>query len=160
MDNEYKTKWAAEFSAYEKEHKRVSPFSIIFAVIAGLILLWIVVISTASLWADGAVYNIKQPVPVVRITPDEVTLSFDRIARMPMTAYCSQDLVCTNLGVHLSDGPCPVEPGHRIFIWSYPVSNIMKGTCTVRGVVKYAPLGWLGPTLTYYWESEEFEVIE
>jgi len=122
--------------------------------------LWVIAFSTGSLWADGWLYRIKQPVEVTRVKADAVTLRFDRVARIGMNGYCSRDLICSNLGVHLSDDPCVIEPGHRVFFWSYPLPEIVEGTCTIRGTAEYEPLGKIGPKLTYCWESEEFDLAK
>lgn len=127
---------------------------------------WVVVIlcaytilmSTAVLWADGWIYRVEQPLPVVGLTEHTVTLRWHRFSRRAMRGVCSREIIC-DVGSSTYPVTNPVmEPGWTVFDWDYLIPAEASGKCVIKGLLEYDPLGRFGPKLVYYWESEEFFV--
>ena len=132
--------------------------SIATAIVMGLVLLWVIVMSAASLMADGWLYRIVQPVPVVAQDGESVTVLMDRYSRCAMDATCNVELVCDYVHIY-EPFACPVERGRVRFLRTFPLpSYVDGGTCRLVGLVSYAPLGAFGPRMVYEWRSEEFVI--
>lgn len=120
--------------------------------------LYTILMSTATLWADGWIYRIVQPLPVVRQTEHSVTLQWFRYSRWPMRGKCSREIIC-DVGSDTYPISKPVmKPGWDVFDWDYVIPAEAAGKCMIRGMMEYDPIGKFGPRLVYYWESEEFFV--
>jgi len=120
---------------------------------------WILAMSLMALFANGTFYHVEQPVPVLRIQDDEVVLWYARYSRYPMSGTCSNELQCTQL-YPFGERGCPLEKGYNEFMLSYPLPESAEGECRYRGTVEYYPLRFLGPQLSYEWESEVFTIPE
>lgn len=128
----------------------------VVVVMAALGCLWVIVMSSATLWADGWVYRVEQPLPVVRRTENTVTLRWHRYSRWVMEGRCAREVIC-DIGSDTLPVTTPVmEPGWKVFDWEYPIPLHAQGSCQIHGVMQYEPLGKFGPKLTYYWKSEAF----
>lgn len=121
--------------------------------------LYTILMSTAVLWADGWIYKIVQPLPVVRQTEYSVTLRWHRYSRWAMKGICSREIIC-DVGSDTYPESQPVmEPGWDVFDWDYLIPAEAAGECVIKGIMEYDPIGKFGPRLVYYWESERFLVM-
>lgn len=118
---------------------------------------WVIAMSLLSLFANGSIYHVEQPVPVLSVNQEEILLLYHRWARLDMAGTCSRELQCEQV-YEFGARACPLEKGASTFGLAIPVPETANGTCVARGVVEYSPLGTLGPRLTHMWESEPFEV--
>ena len=122
------------------------------------ILTWIILMIFLSLFADGQLYSIDQPVEVVRTSSNEVILHFERHSFLSMYGICSRELVCSGLVLPYKATDCPIGKGRASFDYRYDIPVAAQGVCYYVGVVVYEPLGIIGPRLAYEWVSEEFEL--
>lgn len=131
----------------------------VLATVMGLVLLWILAMALLSTFCNGYLYSIKQPVPVIGVTQDSVTMFVDGHARVNISAAGSNKLQCGEYGEVFVFAPygTVIEAGRKRFEHTLPLVEDAYGVCTYRGSLTYAPLGGVGPTLTYYWVSESFD---
>jgi len=128
----------------------------IVTALAVLALLWVVYAAAAPFAFDGHLYHVKQPVPVLRVTEEEVVIRIQRTSLLDMPATCSRKLVCEQVH-HLPDSSCPIERGTTSFVVAFPIPNGAQGECTMRGLVSYSVAG---APLVHAWKSETFTVPE
>ena len=140
--------------AKERFH-RAGVVMLAVAIIAGVG--WVIAMSALSLFANGTIYHVDQPVPVISIDYDagEVLLRYTRFSRFEMAGVCERELQCERL-FQFGARPCPIEHGASCFLLDMPLPEQAAGECKYRGVVSYRPLGAFGPRLTHLWESEPF----
>lgn len=124
-------------------------------VVLSCALSWIIAMSLLSLFGNGFFYRVEQPVPVVAVGADEVTLLYTRHARVSLHGMCANELQCRQV-YEFGTQACPLEPGWSEFEFALPLPDGVEGECRYRGTVSYAPFGGFGPTLTYLWQSEVF----
>lgn len=119
---------------------------------------WVVYVAIAPFVFDGHLYRIEQPVPVIRVTEEEVVVRVTRKALLSMPATCSRELVCKQVH-HLPDSPCPIQKGTDTFEVSFPIPNGAQGECVLQGIVAYrvagAPLSHAWKTETFYIKTKE-----
>lgn len=127
-------------------------------VLLGLACSWIIGGSILSLFGDGWLYSIEQPVPVVSVSADTVILELHRYCRWNMAGICARELQCKVL-THYGAEACPLERGEASFQLASPLPEASEGPCAIRGTIEYEPLGRLGPRLTYHWQSETFNIV-
>lgn len=120
--------------------------------------LWVILMSTATLWADGWIYRIVQPLPVVTQTEYFVVLRWVRFSRWPMMGRSSREIICDIGSDTYPESNSVMAPGWDVFDWSYLIPAEAAGECVIKGVMEYDPMGRFGPRLVYYWESERFFV--
>lgn len=131
----------------------------VLAGVVGFLCLWVIGVALVSFLADGWFYKVEQPVPIVAARDGEVVLFFRRYARWDMDADCANEIVCEFIHT-VGHNSCPLEKGWREFKFSLPLPKATNGPCIARGTVAYSPLGPLGPTMQYLWESETFAVCQ
>lgn len=121
-----------------------------------VVCVYVIVMSTCSLWADGWIYKVVQPLPVVAQSEHSVTLRWTRYSRRAMKGTCYREIVC-DVGSDTYPMTEPViEPGWETFDWDYVIPADAAGVCVIQGIVEYDPVGKFGPRLSYYWKSEKF----
>jgi hypothetical protein len=124
--------------------------------VAAILLTYILALLIVSFIADGWIYRVEQPVPA-RIEGEEVVLTFERYSLLPMVVKSYRELNCDPFVHSYIPIEHTAEPGHAQFEWRYKIpTSDNAGPCFISGILKYDPLGRLGPRLTYYWKSEEF----
>lgn len=134
---------------------RIGVVSLAVAIVLGMG--WVIAMSALSLFANGSIYHVDQPVPVVHVDRNagEVLLRYTRFSRLSMAGTCSRELQCEQL-YQFGVRPCPLEAGASCFTLAMPLPEGATGECKYRGIVAYRPLGVFGPRLTHLWESETF----
>lgn len=133
----------------------MSRFQKVSIVVLACALSWIVGMSLLSLFGNGFLYRVEQPVPVIAVGTDEVTLLYRRHARISLHGTCANELQCQQV-YEFGSQPCPLELGWSEFDFVLPLPDGVEGECRYRGTVSYAPFSRFGPTLTYLWQSEMF----
>lgn len=136
--------------------ERLKPFD----VLATFVLFWLITVIGMSIFADGFFYHMKQPVPVTKISNDSVTLKFTRYSRFTMDSYGIRELDCTPFSYSYGRVYRVIEGGHREFsaVYEIPSNADINPPCKITGIVIYSPIGYLGPRLSYKWESEKFSI--
>lgn len=123
-------------------------------------MLWLLLASSAPLWANGWFYQVKQPVPITK-HGRMVTLHYRRFMRFPMHVECTTRLSCRGaMTWNLPSRHCPNDTGWLLILITYPLPDdeYATGNCQYLGETKYRPLGGIGPKLTYSWESVAFAI--
>ena len=129
-------------------------------IVSIILLVWVILMILLSIFADGWFYSIEQPVQVVSVDQDRAVLRFGRTSKLSMAGTCSRELVCSGLVTPYVATDCVVEKGHAVFTYGYIVPEFVNGTCYYSGLVEYEPMGIFGPRLSYWWRSEEFELLD
>ena len=129
-------------------------------IVLALPLLWLLFNLSTPAWVNGWFYRIEDPVQVVQVGDDKVTLRFDRFSLRSMRGTFTNELQCENQLYEFGETTGPLERGHNTFDFALPLPDDAEGKCCYRGDVEYMPFGFFGPTLIHPWESEGFIVPE
>jgi len=126
-----------------------------------MIVLWGLVGYLMMLW-PGSIYSIEGNVRVLAVHQDTVQLEMTRIARMPMQAVCTRQVVCENVVIVRTED-CPVyTAGTLTQRKEFPLPPAaFNGTgdvvhCFYAGVITLKPWGSWGPDVVVPWKSDGF----
>ncbi len=137
--------------------------SVIGAVIAGLILLWIVSVSFASVLLDGTLFRMSQPVQVIMLSDGSVTLATTSTVGLDMQGESTRYIHCGDYAAMIGQEPVLLRRGvHHsikvIVLPGYIVKSFPGDSCYITGHVVYDPFGRFGPQLDYWWQSGPFDL--
>ena len=76
------------------------------------VLVWIILMVALSIFADGQIYYIEEPIYPVAISQNRVVLHFDRMSRLSMVGECSRELVCNGMVIPYAATTCVMERDH------------------------------------------------
>lgn len=119
--------------------------------------IWLILVSVLSVAANGWLYRIEQPVPVVNIFVGGVELEFERFARCELDIEYTNWVICDSRTHKIAGRQrWKVKRGRGKYRTTFFLPQGCEGRCTMFGFVHYKPLGPIAPSITYRWESEPF----